>query len=75
MVAQRCWSPRRQYAQCAQYVSGMIATRSPSTTRRHTRPDRNHVTRELVAEDLRILRAGQRMRLHGGHDRPGDVLV
>ena len=53
----------------------MIATRSPSAHARHAGPDRHDVAGELVPEDLRVLRAGQRVRLDGRHDRAGDVLV
>ena len=53
----------------------MIATRSPSAHARHAGADRDDVARELVAEDLRVLRAGQRVRLDGRHDRAGHVLV
>ena len=53
----------------------MIATRSPSATLGHAGADRDDVARELVPEDLRVLRAGQRVRLDGRDDRPGDVLV
>ena len=41
----------------------------------HARTDGHDVARELVPEDLRVLRSGQRVRLDGCHDRAGDVLV
>lgn len=41
----------------------------------HLGADRGDVRRELVAEDLRQLGAGQRVRLGRRDDRPGDVLV
>ena len=53
----------------------MIATRSPSRDAGHAGPDRHDVAGELVPEDLRVLRSGQRVRLDGRHDRAGDVLV
>ena len=39
------------------------------------RAGRNDVACELVPEDLRILRSGQRVRLDGRHDRSGHVLM
>ena len=39
------------------------------------RADRNDVARELVPEDLRILRSVQRVRLDRCHDRTGHVLM
>ena len=53
----------------------MIETRSPGRTFVDLGADRDDVGRELVAEDLRQLGAGQRVRLGRGDDRPGDVLV
>ena len=39
------------------------------------RADRHHLGRELMAEDLRIDRTGQRVRARRRDDRSGDVLV
>ena len=41
----------------------------------HAGADRHDVARELVPEDLRVLRSGQRVRLDRRHDRAGHVLV
>jgi hypothetical protein len=37
--------------------------------------DGDHLGRELVSEDLRKVRAGERVRLDRGHDRSCQVLV
>ena len=42
---------------------------------RHAGADRHDIAGELVPEDLRVLRPGQRVRLDGRHDRSGEVLV
>jgi hypothetical protein len=42
---------------------------------RDVRADGDDVGGELVPEDLRVLRAGERVRLRRGDDRPGDELV
>ena len=42
---------------------------------RHAGPGRNHVARELVAEDLRVLRTVQRMGLGRRHDRASCVFM
>jgi hypothetical protein len=42
---------------------------------RDARSGRDDLAGELVPEDLRVLRAGEWMRLDGRHDRPGRVLV
>ena len=87
MPPQRCESPTQPIVVAEVRQAAQAVAAAPAEDERHDRhavagggardalADRDDLAGELVPEDLRVLRAGQRVRLGGRDDRAGDVLV